>query len=150
LPQKPKPQSLGHVDEFSPNSRWQEPSPQYGLQSLGQFQYASPYCDSHTRLPHELIVQSCGHERRSSPGSHRPFPQRPQSIEQLEGVSPGSHRPLPQRTPQSWGHVMGSPGSHTPLPHAEPQSRGHEACVSPRSQTPLPQLGWGQSRGQVT
>jgi hypothetical protein len=150
LPQKPKPQSRGHVDDDSPNSRSQNPSPQYGLQSVGQLKYASPYWVSQTPLPHELIVQSCGQERRSSPASHRPLPQRPQSIEQFSGVSPGSQRPLPQRKPkQSWGQVICSPGSHTPLLQSEPQSRGQLTEVSPRSQTPLPHVGATQSCGHV-
>jgi hypothetical protein len=119
------------------------------LQSLGQLKYASPYCDSQTPLPHELPVQSCGQERRSSPGSHRPLPQRPQSTEQLTGFSPGSHRPLPQRMPpQSWGQVICSPGSQKPLPHSGLQSRGQFEEFSPRSQTPLPHVGCGQSCGQ--
>jgi hypothetical protein len=42
LPQKVGPQSLGQVAGDSPTSRSHEPSPQKGLQSLGQFTYASP------------------------------------------------------------------------------------------------------------
>src|SRR5579859_4660788 len=129
LPQKPEPQSLEHVRDDSPTSGSQMPSPQNGLQSPGQFRYDSPYCVSQTRLPHELMVQSCGHVLRSSPGSQRPLPHRPQSVGQFVGFSPGSQRPLPQR-------------------YAE-QSCGQFMLFSPGSQMPLPQRLLGQSMGQL-
>jgi hypothetical protein len=36
FPQKPKPQSMGQFADDSPISLSQTPSPQYGLQSVGQ------------------------------------------------------------------------------------------------------------------
>jgi hypothetical protein len=142
FPQKFGPQSTEHAIGFSPNSGWHEPSPQYGLQSLGQFPNVSPRSRSQTRLPHALIVQSCGQVLRSSPTPHIPSPHLPQSTEQLAGDSPGSQRPLPQRKAgQSCGHDVVSPGSHTRLPHGVRQSMGQLAGVSPAPQTPLPQLG---------
>jgi hypothetical protein len=111
-------------------------------QSAGQLLAFSPASQTllpHTAPPPPQVPQSAGHELQSSPGPHRPFPQKdthwpgePEALHVVPGIQQGQSL---GQTPQS------SPALQIPSPHEEGQSAGQFPGFSPDSQMPFPHDG---------